>query len=215
MALVTQSQILELLPEYGLAIVVVGVAIESLGVPLPGGLFVVAAAFFAGSTGRLDPVSVFIAGACGGAHGDNLGYWIGRYLGMKALVRHGPRFGWTQSRIKVGRYLFARFGVLAVFLGRFVALVRALAAMLAGVNRMRWWMFMPANAMGCIVWSAAVTQSGYAMGLALDSTALTVAPERVGLAGVVIILAVILLLKALGGRLVAAADRADPGPTEV
>jgi membrane protein DedA with SNARE-associated domain len=146
--------------------------------------------------------------------GDNLGYGIGRYLGMKALLRHGSRFGWTESRIKVGRYLFARFGVLAVFLGRFVALVRALAAILAGVNRMPWFRFLPANALGCLVWSAVVTQSGYAMGTALDSAALAAAPQTVGLAGICIVIVVILLLKTVGGRLMAAADRAYPGPLE-
>ena len=60
--MISHTDILALLPEYGLAIVVIGVAIESLGVPLPGGIPLIAAAFYAGATGQMDPVSVGLAG---------------------------------------------------------------------------------------------------------------------------------------------------------
>ena len=210
--MISHTDILALLPEYGLAIVVIGVAIESLGVPIPGGIPLIAAAFYAGATGQLDPVSVGLAGAGGAMLGDNLGYRIGRKFGLEAVVRHGSRFGWSETRIKVGRYLFARYGAPAVFFGRFIPLIRALAAVLAGVNRMPWAAFFLANALGCVAWSAVIVQSGYAMGLALDGEALAAASMQ-GVAFAAVILVILAtVLRSAGRRLAAAADRAYPEP---
>jgi membrane protein DedA with SNARE-associated domain len=210
--LISHTDILALLPEYGLAIVVIGVAIESLGVPLPGGIPLIAAAFYAGATGQMDPVSVGLAGAGGAMLGDNLAYRIGRKFGVKSVVRHGSRFGWSETRIKVGRYLFARYGAPAVFFGRFIPLIRALAAVLAGVNRMPWTVFFPANALGCVAWSAVIVQSGYAMGLALDSHALAATSMQGILIAAVILVILATVLRSAGRRLTAAADRAYPEP---
>jgi CIC family chloride channel protein len=54
-----------MLPEYGLAIIVIGVAAESFGVPIPGGIILIATAFYSGSTGSLD-----LLGAAGGTLGS-------------------------------------------------------------------------------------------------------------------------------------------------
>ncbi len=59
-----------------------------------------------------------------------------------------------EARIKLGQYLFLKHGAKVVFFGRFVALLRMLAAFLAGVNRMPWRAFLIANAGGGIIWAA-------------------------------------------------------------
>jgi membrane protein DedA with SNARE-associated domain len=56
------------------------------------------------------------------------------------------RIGMFEARIKLGQYLYLKHGAKVVFLGRFVALLRILAAFLAGVNRMPWRAFLIANA---------------------------------------------------------------------
>jgi membrane protein DedA with SNARE-associated domain len=53
-----------------------------------------------------------------------------------------------EARIKLGQYLYLKHGAKVVFLGRFVALLRILAAFLAGVNRMPWRAFLIANDIG-------------------------------------------------------------------
>ena len=67
-------------------------------------------------------------------------------------------------RIKLGQYLFYRHGGKVVFFGRFIAILRALAAVLAGTNRMPWWRFLFFNATGGIVWAAVYGMAAYGAG---------------------------------------------------
>ena len=80
--------------------------------------------------------------------GDNIGYVVGREIGYRLLLRFGPYLGLTEGRIKLGQYLFMKHGGKVVFFGQFVAVLRVLAAFLAGVNRLAWPRFLVANALG-------------------------------------------------------------------
>jgi membrane protein DedA with SNARE-associated domain len=73
----------------------------------------------------------------------------------------------SDARIKIGQYLFLRHGGKVVFFGRFVALLRILAAVLAGVNRMPWRGFLLANAGGAVIWAAVFGVGGYLFGKVL------------------------------------------------
>jgi membrane protein DedA with SNARE-associated domain len=70
--------------------------------------------------------------------GDNAGYWIGKRYAFPLLARFGRHIGMSVARIKVGQYLFRVHGGKVVFFGRFIALLRILAAFLAGMNHMPW-----------------------------------------------------------------------------
>src|SRR3954464_5687956 len=131
-----------LIATYGYWLILLTVGLESMGVPLPGETTLVAGAVYAGTTGRLDIELVLAAAAAGAVVGDNLGYWLGRRLGFPLMLRHGPRVGLTESRMKLGQYLFLRHGGKIVFFGRFVALLRTFAALLAGINHMAWPQFL-------------------------------------------------------------------------
>ncbi len=87
-----------------------------------------------------------MAATAGAVIGDNIGYFVGRQLGFPLLLRFGRYLGFTDARIKLGQYLFMRQGAKVVFFGRFVALLRCLAAVLAGVNLLPWSRFLVANA---------------------------------------------------------------------
>eukprot|EP01037_Dinobryon_pediforme_P015481 gene15481-15625_t len=138
----------ELLASYGPWAVMVVVMLESMGVPLPGETMVVSAALYAGATGRVSIYWIVLAASSGAIVGDNLGYWIGRELGLPLLVKYGPRVNLTEGRLRLGQYLFRRFGGSIVFFGRFVALLRTFAALLAGANHFSWERFLVFNALG-------------------------------------------------------------------
>jgi membrane protein DedA with SNARE-associated domain len=76
-------------------------------------------------------------------------------------VRYGRHVGVSPSRIKVGQFLFGRHGSKVVFFGRFVALLRILAAFLAGVNHMPWRRFLIANAAGAVLWASVFGIGGF------------------------------------------------------
>ncbi len=100
----------------------------------------------------------------GAVVGDNIGYALGRGFGYPLLLRFGPYIGLNDGRIKLGQYLFLKHGGMVVFFGRFFAVLRFLAAFLAGVNRLAWPRFLLANALGGVVWATAVGLLAYTLG---------------------------------------------------
>lgn len=149
---------------YGYLAVAVGVGLESMGVPLPGETMLVLASIYAATHDGLNIWLIVVAASAGAIIGDNLGYWLGARFGYPLLLRFGRHVGLTDARIKVGQYLFLRHGGKVVFFGRFVALLRMLAAFLAGVNRMEWHKFLIANALGGVVWAGLFAFGGYTLG---------------------------------------------------
>lgn len=196
---------------YGYWAVLGFVGLESAGIPLPGETVLVSAAIYAGTTHNLSIPLVVLFAAAGAVLGDNIGYWIGREFGYRALLRHGPRVGLTSGRFKLGRYLFARHGGKVVFFGRFVALLRVLTALLAGATRMTWWRFLLFNALGGIAWAALAGFGGYALGSAARQITGPIGWTALGLVIVGFVVGW-LFLRRHESRLVAAAERAFPEP---
>jgi len=147
------------------------IGLESLGIPLPGEIALVTAALLASRhTLDIDPVWVGAAAISGAIIGDTIGYTIGRRFGMSLFERLGKRFPkhFGPGHVALAKQLFARWGVWAVFFGRFVALLRILAGPLAGALRMRYGRFLAANASGAICWAGGTTAVVYYAGLAAE-----------------------------------------------
>ena len=195
---------------YGYWAVLVLVGLESMGLPLPGETALIAAALYAGTSHDLNIVGVIAAATAGAVIGDNIGYGIGRVAGFPLLVRYGPRIGLDERRIKLGQYLFRRYGGLIVFFGRFVALLRAAAALLAGINRMPWARFFFFNASGGIVWSSIFGVGAYVLG---GSVRRISGPLGIGLfiLAVTAVVFAAVLLRRHEQALLVEAERAFPG----
>jgi membrane protein DedA with SNARE-associated domain len=153
-----------LISQHGYWVVFLVIMLESAGVPLPGESALILAAVYAGATGQLDITYVIITAIAAATIGDNCGFWIGRIYGVGLLERYGRFVNLTESRLKVGRYLFERHGAKIVFFGRFVAVLRVFAAVLAGVNKYGWKPFLFFNAAGAIVWATTMGLGGYLFG---------------------------------------------------
>ena len=191
--------------------VAVAIALESIGVPIPGETALVAAALYAGKTQALN-IWVLIAFASAGAIlGGSIGYWIGRELGFRGLLRYGGYVGLTDSRIKLGQYLFQRHGGKIVFFGRFIPLLRSLAALLAGLNQMNWPRFALFNATGSVLWATCYGLAAFYVGKQLEAFT-----RPVGLAllliGIIVVLLSFWFIKRHEVDLTLEAERALPGP---
>src|SRR5579862_1847059 len=127
-----------LITTYGYGVVVLLVGIEGVGIPLPGETTLITAALVAGTGHELDIRGVVAAAIVGALVGDNLGFWVGRLLGTRLLLRYGRYVGLGESQLKLGQYLFRHYGGWLVGFGRFVTVLRTLAPFLAGANRMPW-----------------------------------------------------------------------------
>jgi membrane protein DedA with SNARE-associated domain len=118
----------------------------------------------AGNKHSLDIRYVIAAAAGGAIFGDNIGFWVGREFGTSLLSRWGYLIGLDERKRKLGQYLFARHGGKIVFFGRFVALLRAFAALLAGANGLSPLRFLIFNAAGGIAWATVFGVGGYVLG---------------------------------------------------
>lgn len=149
----SSATLAHLIATHGYWIVGLVIGLESTGIPLPGETTLITAAVYAGTTRQLNISLVIAAAAFGAIAGDNVGYWAGQRFGYPLLRRYGRLLRIDDRRIGLGQWLFDRHGGKVVFFGRFVAVLRALAALLAGMNRMEWWRFFFFNATGGVVWA--------------------------------------------------------------
>jgi membrane protein DedA with SNARE-associated domain len=187
------------------------IGLESMGLPFPGEATLIAAAIYAGTTGHLNIWMVIASASAGAILGDNLGYWIGRLIGFRILLRYGDYAGLTESRIKLGQYLFELHGGKIVFFGRFIALLRVLAALLAGVNQMAWPRFLVFNAAGGILWATLYGLGAYQLGHEIEHLKKAAAIVFIG-GGIMAVIVVLLFLHRHEKELEAKAERAISGP---
>jgi undecaprenyl-diphosphatase len=152
-----------LVASYGYVVLFCFVGLESLGLPLPGETVLVTAASFA-ALGHLSIYGVIATAAGAAVAGDNGGYWIGRVGGLALVRRYGRLLHLDESHLARAHAFFDRHGPKAVFFGRFIALLGAWAAVLAGVGRMRYGTFMAYNALGGVCWSVLFGFLGYVFG---------------------------------------------------
>lgn len=153
----------EIAHEYGYWAVFLGILLENTGLPIPGETITLVGGFLAGS-GDLNYWLVLGSATAGALLGDNLGYWIGVYGGWPLLTRVGKLFRIEEERLIDVREQFSQNAAKAVFLGRFVALLRIFAGPLAGIARMPYSQFFICNLAGAAVWATAMVTLSFFVG---------------------------------------------------
>jgi membrane protein DedA with SNARE-associated domain len=211
MSFLHELPIADLIASYGYVAIFVIITLESAGVPMPGETVLISSAVYAGSTGNLNIALIIAAAAAAAIIGDNLGYWVGRRWGMPLLLRYGRMIALDHGRLKLGQYLFREHGGKIVFFGRFTAMLRAYAALLAGVNRLDARRFMLFNGLGGLTWATGMGLGSYYCGRSIEQIA---GPVGLALLALVIFggLALWLFVRRHETRLLAEAERAIPGP---
>jgi len=201
----------DLIHTYGLWVLFTAVMLESMGIPMPGETAVVTAAIYAGSTHQVGIISVVLVAATAAIIGDNIGYLVGRSIGIRLLARYGKYVRLTEQRLKVGEYLFSLHGGKIVFFGRFVALLRTYAGLLAGANRMNWSHFLIMNGLGGICWATLFGSAAYVFGEQISRVAGPVSILLV-IAAVCLVAVGVLFYRHHEQELVRRAEAKFPGP---
>lgn len=178
----------DLVQTYGLWLVFAIIMLESMGVPMPGETALISASLYVGTTHHIGIVTVIGVAATAAILGDNLGYLVGRKLGLHLLQRYGRYIRLNPDRLKVGQYLYLQHGGKIVFFGRFIALLRAFSALLAGVNQMLWPKFLLMNALGGVCWAALIGGGAYLFG---EQIRLVAVPAGLTMLAAVVVLTVI------------------------
>ncbi|UXY34543.1 MULTISPECIES: DedA family protein [Streptomyces] len=152
------------------AVVALVIGLESLGIPLPGEIVLVSAALMSSQHSGVNPVVLGVCATAGAVIGDSIGYAIGRKGGRPLLAWLGAKFPrhFSEGHVATAERSFEKWGMWAVFFGRFVALLRIFAGPLAGVLHMPYWKFLIANVLGGICWAGGTTAVIYYVGVVAE-----------------------------------------------
>ncbi|MCW2958267.1 MAG: phosphoesterase PA-phosphatase related protein, partial [Solirubrobacterales bacterium] len=138
-----------------------------VGLLAPGETVILVGGVVAGQ-GEIDIiVLIAIIWVCAVA-GDMTSFFVGRRLGRGFLVKHGPKVQITEARIEQTEAFFDKHGGKAIFLGRFVGLIRAVAPFLAGSSGMPLRRFAPYDILGAGLWGTTFALLGFFFWRSID-----------------------------------------------
>jgi membrane-associated protein len=128
---------------------------------LPGDSLLFAAGTFAG-LGALDPYVLCLLLMAAALCGDNVNYWVGRYIGPRAFSGAIP---WLrQDYLARTEGFYDRHGGKTVVIARFIPIIRTFAPFVAGVGRMRYARFLSFSVGGAALWVGLFIFGGYLFG---------------------------------------------------
>jgi membrane protein DedA with SNARE-associated domain len=199
---------------YGLLVVAGVIGLECVGLPFPGETVLIAASVIAGTEHDLNIISVILTAGVASTIGRMIGYVIGREFGYWLLLRYGRYLWITESRIKLGQYLFLRHGGKIILLAQFVPGLRSIAGILAGANRMPWQPFMLANVIGAFLWATLYGAVVYSLGREIEKLSGWMVMAFAVVVFVLIVVAA-LFVRRHEAQLITEAEEALPGPLQL
>jgi len=161
----TSAQSVITLGFYVLLVVVFAETGLFFGFFLPGDYLLFMAGLFC-STGRFD-ISIYtlvISLIAAGVLGNYTGYWFGKRAGP-ALFNKPNSFFFKKRHLVIAEEFYAKYGALALVLGRFFPIIRTFAPIFAGVVKVDQKKFALYNFIGCIAWVNTFTLGGFFLGL--------------------------------------------------
>ncbi|MGH3008630.1 MAG: DedA family protein [Gaiellaceae bacterium] len=176
--------------EYGLWVVFVVVFLEVAGLPfIPGETALITAAALA-SQGHGSIVAIIVLAIVGAVTGAVLAYVVGRRWGRELLTRWPWFDRISRKGVEESQKFFDRHGSKAVFLGRFVPVLRATLGWMAGVARMPFGGFLLWNVLGAVAWGSLIGLLSYYLGEAVINAVEKDLGIGIGaIAGIVLLLA--------------------------
>jgi membrane-associated protein len=129
---------------------------------LPGDSLLFAAGTFA-SGGSLNIVLLYLLVLIAALAGDNLNYWIGRYLGAKVFQQKKPGL-FNKQYLDRTHVFYEKHGSKAVIFGQFIPIIRTFVPFVAGIGKMNYSNFFALNLTAVLLWTTLFTWGGYFFG---------------------------------------------------
>lgn len=148
-----QDLIVEYLSALGLGGLLVGVFIEAMGLPFPGGIMVILTGFLI-HQGRLEFSSALAATLSGYTAGSLTAYYIGRHLGQPFFVRCGKFLHVSPERFEQTMALLDRSAPAFIVFGRFLPGLSNLTPYMAGISRIGAGYFLFYNSIFALGWGS-------------------------------------------------------------
>ena len=187
-----------LIDHYGYFGLFIGITLGNIGVPIGTELLLPMAGAFT-ATGHLSKlwltVAVALAGELGGG---SVGYAIGRFGGVPVIERYGKYVHFTHARLMRVHGFFERWGTFAIFVCRFLPVVRGVVAIAAGIAEMNLWLFLLWTFLGSAIFCTLLIVLGNTLGTHVNAVLPLLHHLAYGLLGLVAIVVVagILVMRA-------------------
>jgi membrane protein DedA with SNARE-associated domain len=152
-----------LVATWGLLAVFLTMIVESCGIPISAEIVAPLGGALA-AQGHISAVGVVALASVGNLIGSMIAYELSRRWGRAVVLGPGRWIGLSEAHLDLAERFFSRFGGWAVFVGRFLPVVRTYISFPAGVAGMRRLPFAVLTLLGCIPWMAALTYAGYRLG---------------------------------------------------
>lgn len=138
-----------------------------IGLLAPGETAIIVGGVVAGQ-GKIDLIALIAIVWASAVAGDITSFILGRRLGREFMVKHGPKVHLDEPKLEKVEAFFEKHGGKAIFLGRFVGLVRAVAPFIAGASRMPLRKFAPYDILGAGLWGTTFCVLGYVFWQSID-----------------------------------------------
>jgi membrane protein DedA with SNARE-associated domain len=185
--------------------------IEEMCIPLSGEPILLVAAITAGTTHNLTLFLVLtVVSLAGSMVGSIIGFSMGRFGGFRLFYRYGHLVRLKESKVKLGMYLFHKYGGVVALFGRCLPLVRVYVPFLAGTYQMRWLHFILTNLAGTCITVAIYGGGSYILGNVMQGADGIIGIVGMAIAGI-ILLVLFLLLRRYQHQLEQEAERLFPG----
>ncbi len=142
-----------LLAHYGYFGIVIALILEFLLIPFPAEtILILSGILWHRGVLHLFPLLVFAT--LGSFTGSLIAYYIGFYVGRPVLLRYGRYVKLDEAKLDKAEHAFEKYSLPIVGLGRFIAGIRVLIAYVAGMNKMRIWLYVIITIISAALWSA-------------------------------------------------------------
>lgn len=147
-------------------LVALGESLLLVGILLPGAAILVGLGTLVG-LGVVDFYTAWITASLGAFVGDGISFWIGHHY-KKGLLKIWPMYKFPKL-IEQGQSFFTKWGILSVFIGRFVGLVRPIIPAIAGMMEMPLKKYLMVSTIAAILWSPFYLLPGMLFGNAMGA----------------------------------------------
>jgi membrane protein DedA with SNARE-associated domain len=159
-----QHAILALIDHYGYLGFFIALVLGNLGAPI-GTEIVLPVAGALTATGHLSSLWLTILVALvGELAGGSIGYAVGRFGGVPLIERYGKYIHFTHDRLLLMHRFFERWGTFAIFICRFLPVLRGIAAIPAGIAEMNLVLFYLWTFLGSLIFCTLLILAGNALG---------------------------------------------------
>jgi membrane protein DedA with SNARE-associated domain len=164
-----QQAIVALIDHYGYLGLFVGLALGNLGLPVGTEILLPLAGALT-ATGHLSNLWLtIIVALVGELAGGSVGYAIGRFGGVPLIERYGKYIHFTHGRLMQVHAFFERWGTFAIFVCRFLPVLRGIVAIPAGVAEMNLTLFYLWTFLGSLIFCTFLILLGGALGAHIDA----------------------------------------------